>query len=262
MNKTMHNERYNISAVQKALKILSLFIRNDEGYTFTRVVNESGGMNKSNVLRILTTLRNEGFLCYDEHTSYYYLGPVFINFKSAGTGNLRIYLEEDLRRAAKESGMIVHYTVCRNGELKLIFRFFPQSSFESLALASMEEGSVPLNATGAGKIYAAFADEDIRKQLMDRCRFLSYSHNTITDRNIFEETVRTVRQQGYAINNCEHEEFLCCLSRPVFSAGGHLAGALSFSGLKDMFTGERYERMDRLSRELSAELSRRFAYEG
>lgn len=70
----MHNERYNISAVQKALKILSLFIRNDEGYTFTRVVNESGGMNKSNVLRILTTLRNEGFLCYDEHTSYYYLG--------------------------------------------------------------------------------------------------------------------------------------------------------------------------------------------
>ena len=258
----MHNERYNISAVQKALKILSLFIRSDEGYTFTSVVNESGGMNKSNVLRILATLRNEGFLSYDESTSCYCRGPVFIGFRGTGPENLRMYMEEDLRKAAKESGMIVHYTVYRNGELKLIFRFFPQSSFESLALASMEEGSVPLNATGAGKIYAAFADEDIRKQLMDSCRFLSYSPNTITDRKVFEETVRTVRQQGFAINNCEHEEFLCCLSRPVFSAGGHLAGALSFSGLKDMFTGERYERMDRMSRELSAELSRRFAYEG
>lgn len=258
----MPNERYNISAVQKALKILSIFIRSDEGYTFSRVVNESGGMNKSNVLRILATLRNEGFLSYDETTSCYCRGPVFIGFRGTGSENLRMYLEEDLRRAAKESGMIVHYTVYRNGELKLIFRFFPQSSFESLALASMDEGSVPLNATGAGKIYAAFADEDIRKQLMDSCRFLSYSPNTITDRKVFEETVRTVRQQGFAINNCEHEEFLCCLSRPVFSAGGHLAGALSFSGLKDMFTGERYERMDRMSRELSAELSRRFAYEG
>lgn len=256
----MTDERYTITAVQKALRILEILMRDDNGHSFTSIVNASGGMNKSNVLRILATLKQEGFISFDEEKNEYYLGPVFLNFRNYA-GCLHLNIENELKEAADQTGMIVHYTVFRNGELRLAFRVFPQTSFESLALASIHGDAVPLNATGAGKIYAAFAESSVRNELMKNCAFKSYSPQTITDRKVFEQVVRGVREDGFALNHCEHEEFLCCLSRPVFSSGGHLAGALSFSGLKDMFTGSRYEMMKEVSATLADSLSRRFGYD-
>ncbi len=257
----MDDDRYQIASVAKALKILKLFLDSDRGYTFTEILNESGGMNKSNVLRILSTLKSEGYLFLDSVNSKYFRGPVFFNLEGRMDSNkIKNMLEPDLLNAAKESGMIVHFTVYENKRLKIIIRAYP-SSHESLIIADSEDGDVPLNATGAGKIFAAFSSEKTRTELINKCEFKRYTDNTITDKNEFLKVVGKVREAGYALNYLEHEEFLCCLTRPVFKSGKELIGALSFSGLKDMFSGIRFDRMNDLSMKLTKELSRRFDYE-
>ena len=255
-------DRYVIASVQKALRILRIFIEHDECFTFSDIAEASGGMNKSNVLRILSTLKAEGYIFFDDSANLYSRGPVFASIvKDNEFEELRRILLPDLKEAAAKSGMIVHFTVLDGLTLRILLRCFPSPSFESLALADIEGSDVPLNATGAGKVYAAFSPDEIRRNLIDSCQFASYSPNTITDRKQFENVVEKVRRDGFATNNCEHEEFLCCLTRPVFSSNGSLIGALSFSGLKEMFKGERAVKVDALSRKLSSELSRRFGYE-
>ncbi len=259
----MEEDRYTIASVQKALRVLSLFIGDDSGHSFSDIARYVGdGINRSNVIRILATLKTEGYLCYDDGEGKYYLGPVFLMSSLTQRSEILSHLvEKDLRQAAEESGMIVHFTVLSSGELRIAFRCFPRSSMESLALASIDDEAVPVNATGAGKVYAAFADADVAEHLVAQCPFRSYGPATITDRAVFSSVVDKVRCDGYALNVCEHEEFLCCLSRPVFAFGGHLAGALSFSGLKDMFQGERYQRMFSMSQALCERLSRRLGHE-
>lgn len=258
----MEEERYLITAVQKALKILTLILQNENGLSFSQITKLSGGMNKSNVLRILYTLKSEGYVDFDEASSLYKRGAVFASLSAGDSfASLRLMLEDELRKAADQTGMIVHFTVAAADRLRLLLRIFPSASFEPLALANMEENEVPLNATGAGKIFAAFADEELKARLIAACSFSSYSENTITDRQEFMRIAAEARRNGFASNNCEHEEFLCCFTRPVFAKGGKLAGALSFSGLKDMFRGERYEKMKAYSLVLTEDLSRRLGYE-
>lgn len=254
-------DRYTIQSVQKALRVLRLFLESGRGFSFTDVVLACPGMNRSNVLRILSTLRSEGFLYFDSRSGLYYRGPVFIPLEeNGGVEKLRRMLMEDLEAAAVEAGMIVHFTTFADGALRIICRCFPHTSYESLALASVDGSEVPFHATGAGKVYAAFADDETRRILYSRCDFRAYSPNTITSRAEFDRVVDEVRRRGYALNNCEHEEFLCCLARPVRSGGGKLLGALSFSGLRDMFQGPRFEKMNSISERLSGELTRRFAH--
>lgn len=255
--------RYTIQSVRKALLVLRLFLAPEarRGLLFSEVVSMSGGLGKSNVLRILSTLKEEGFLSYDRVDMRYYLGPVFADMRGqASLAELKAMLEGDLSKAASDAGVIVHFTVLDGAVLRILVRCFPRTNYESLVLASVDDPGVPVNATGAGKIYMAFADEATASSLLDSCPFESYSPNTITDRGRFLECVDEVRQKGYALNICEHEEFLCCLSRPVFGSGGRLVGALSYSGLKDMFTLPRFERIDRLNKALAESLSRRFGY--
>ncbi len=255
------DERYTIASVQKALKILRLLIENEREFTFTEIAKASGGMNRSNVLRILATLKSEGFVAYNEESHLYHRGKVFMSIGAEREEErLKAVLEDDLQKAAIETGMIVHFTILSEGKLRILLRCFPFASFESLALASLDDGEVPANATGAGKIFAAYLDKEEREKLLSSCPFESYSPSTITDRRVFDGIVAKVRERGYATNNCEHEEFLCCLARPVFQQDGSLVGALSFSGLKDMFQGERYEKMNVSSISLAKELSRRFGY--
>ena len=59
-------DRYTIQSVQKALRVLRLFLESGRGFSFTDVVLACPGMNRSNVLRILSTLRGEGFLYFDQ----------------------------------------------------------------------------------------------------------------------------------------------------------------------------------------------------
>ena len=63
---------YTIASVQRALRILKLFLPDNQPMTLKQIADESD-LNKSTALRMTTTLLNEKFLSYKEETRKYQL---------------------------------------------------------------------------------------------------------------------------------------------------------------------------------------------
>ena len=65
--------QYTISSVKKALKVLKLFDSAHKSMTLTEI-SERADMRKGTMVRVLTTLEEEGFVRYDEISKRYSLG--------------------------------------------------------------------------------------------------------------------------------------------------------------------------------------------
>jgi hypothetical protein len=82
--------------------------------------------------------------------------------------------------------------------------------------------------------------------------------NTITDPAAFREHLRTVRRQGYAVDDEENEKGIRCLGAPIFDGTGSPVAAISVSG--PVFQMTRKYIQDVVKREVmeaAAEISRR-----
>jgi len=254
------DERYIITAVAKSLKVLKLFKSSSAHYTLAELTQLSG-MNKSNVLRILNTLESENFLYFDSYSKTYILGSHFNSIMASFSySDLKNLIHEDLVVAAKKSNVLIHFTIKERDTLVMLERVFP-GNINSLIFASNEGEEVPLHATGAGKIIAAFSPLEERKRLISNCNFNRYTENTITDKDEFINLLEQIRKDGFALNKCEHEEFLCCLTRPIFYENGTLAGALSFSGYKEVFTSSNYDRINEISKYTVLSIQKKLGYE-
>lgn len=254
------DERYIIQSVKKSLQVLKCFGNWKSGYSLAELTKKCG-MNKSNVLRILSTLESEQMLQYDKENAEYRLGSWFLSIASGfDWSDLKTRTQNYLQDAAQQSRLIVHFTVLAGDELIVLNRVYPPAS-TALALASQIGGSVPMHCTGAGKIIMAYAPDATQERLLSLCKFEKYTDKTITDKTRLMAEIQQVRKQGYALNNGEHEEYLHCLTRPVFYADGTLAAAVSLSGLREAFEGEKGKEIDNLSKKLASDISRSLGYD-
>ena len=93
--------------------------------------------------------------------------------------------------------------------------------------------SLPLYASGAGKLILAYSSEEYRDLFFATHELLPLTPQTITDRDTLERELVLAKTQGYAQDNCEVRPNLCCVSAPVFNAEQTLAAAVSITGSKD-----------------------------
>lgn len=93
--------------------------------------------------------------------------------------------------------------------------------------------SLPLYASGAGKLILAYSSEEYRDLFFSTHELLPLTPQTITDRDTLERELVLAKTQGYAQDNCEVRPNLCCVSAPVFNAEQALAAAVSITGSKD-----------------------------
>ena len=64
---------------------------------------------------------------------------------------------------------------------------------------------------------------------------IRFTENTITEPALLHETLQKIREQGYALDNEEHEKEICCIAVPVRGKGGDVVAALSLSGTNTNF---------------------------
>ncbi len=64
---------------------------------------------------------------------------------------------------------------------------------------------------------------------------IRFTANTITEPALLHETLQEIREQGYAVDNEEHEKGICCIAVPVRDHSGNVVAALSLSGTNTNF---------------------------
>jgi DNA-binding IclR family transcriptional regulator len=107
-------------------------------------------------------------------------------------------------------------------------------------IGPIEEG----HARGSGKLLLAFAPEDARERYLSAHPLTRFTRHTITDRDRLLAEFERIRAAGYAGDEEEYHEGVCCLAAPL---GGPAAPhALVLSAPKQRYIERREEYLHEL----------------
>lgn len=230
----MSDNRYTIASVQRSLKLLKLFNSERDALTLSEMSRLSG-VNKSSILRVITTLTQEHFLKYDELTKKYRPGIELFRLGTvvAETMDLRTIARPHIEKVCEETGLIVHIGVLEETHVIIVEKLLPKQYRDSVSMVSKVGGIVPVHCTGVGKVLLAFQDEDEVEQIMEGYEYKKFGENTITNFPDLRKSLDMIRMQGYGVNDGEHEPYIKCYTFPIYDYEKRVVAAMSLTGLKE-----------------------------
>src|SRR4030088_2573781 len=203
---------YNITALQRGLRLLQLFSQSPRGLTAKQVA-EVSRLPVSTVHRFLANLETAGFLnCNGDNV--YHLGIACFAIGQSALGQLDIrrvslpYLRE-LNQQTRET---IHLTV-RHG-LSAVY-VEKLDSPEQLRIHSRIGAAVPLYCTAVGKVMLAYMPEQEREQVLRQLDLKRMTANTVGSLQELQTELQRVRKNGYACDLEEHELHIRCIAAPI-----------------------------------------------
>ena len=186
---------------------------------------------KPTVHRALASLRRFGFAERDGRGRYV-LGDEFLRLAfahhEARPDHLRI--APVLAELAERYGETAHYAVL-DGDT-VVYRSKVDPPTGALRLTSTVGGRNPTHSTGVGKLLLSFAlpdDDAVTDWVGARVLERRTEHTLITAPALAAE-LRTIRAQGYAVDDQENEPGIVCVAVPVFlGSPTRPSGAVSIS---------------------------------
>jgi DNA-binding IclR family transcriptional regulator len=217
---------YNITALQRGLRLLRLFSESPHGLTAKQVAGLSR-LPVSTVHRFLANLESASFLnCTSD--GVYHLGIACFAIGQVALGQLDIrrvslpYLQE-LNRQTRET---IHLTV-RHG-LSVVY-VEKLDSPEQLRIHSRIGAAVPLYCTAVGKVMLAYMPEDEREKVLPQLGLRCLTPNTVGNLQELDAELYRVRKNGYACDLEEHELHIRCVAAPIWDHAGSVNASLSIT---------------------------------
>lgn len=217
---------YDITALQRGLRLLHLFSEAPRGLTAKQVASLSR-LPVSTVHRFLANLVTSGFLKRDGEGTYS-LGIACFSIGQAAVGQLDIrrlslpYLRE-LNQQTRET---IHLTV-RHG-LSAVY-VEKLDSPEPLRIHSRIGAAVPLYCTAVGKVMLAYMPEDEQQRILPDLNLQRQTSNSVGSLQELKIELYRVRKNGYACDLEENERHIRCVAAPIWDHTGSVQSSLSLT---------------------------------
>jgi IclR family transcriptional regulator, KDG regulon repressor len=245
-----------VQSVDRALIILEILKEQLDGLGITELANRMD-LSKSTIHRLLTSLKNQGYVRQDPVSERYLLGLKLIELGSIVTQSLEIrkIASPFMKRMVDETGETSHLVVMEDGEVAYIEKI---ESPYTIRMYSLIGKRAPVHCTGVGKAMLAQLPEDQVRKIIDKRGLKKLTENTITtlDGLLFE--LKEIREKGYSRDMEEHEAGIQCVAAPVFNHVGDVIAGLSSSGPLMRMDEEKMrfcaERVVHYAREISKQL--------
>jgi DNA-binding IclR family transcriptional regulator len=218
-------------------------------------------LHKNNVFRLLATLESRGYIEQNRVTENYRLGLKCLQLGKTYVNQIG-FLEQakvilkDLSTETQESS----FAALRRGKEIVPLDFVePQRAVRVMPFLGL---TLPLYCTAPGKVHLAFeAEGEFRDSLPEPLP--KYTDRTIVDRGCLLKEIKEVSERGYAIDQGEFMEDVCCAAVPIRDYARNLVGSLSVAGPVFRLTPERMDK-EIIPRVLQGgrELSRRLGFPG
>jgi len=218
--------KYNITALQRGLRVLQLFAQSERGLT-TMQVARLAGLPVSTAHRFLVNLESSGFLNCNA-SGVYHLGLACFAVGQAALGQLDLrrlslpYLL-DLNQQTRET---IHLTV-RHGLTAVYVEKI--DSPEHLRIHSRIGAAVPLYCTAVGKVMLAYLPDQEREQVLRQLDLKRMTANTAGSLQELQTELQRVRKNGYACDLEEHELHIRCIAAPIRNHDGAVQSSLSIT---------------------------------
>jgi DNA-binding IclR family transcriptional regulator len=211
-------------SLDRALTLLSGIAK--EAKTLDQLA-EDIGVHKSTVLRLLRTLESHHFV-RREGTRYYRLGSAMFDLANQALDGMDVRRSSQPALAAlnARTGHTVHLATYDDGEVVYIDKY---EGRHSVRMYSRIGKRAPLHCTAVGKVLVAAMPQVRREEIARSIEYPMRTPNTITTPEAFLAELAKVAEQGFAVDNAEHEDFIHCIAAPVRGANGEVLAAASMS---------------------------------
>ena len=246
---------YDITALQRGLRLLHLFSESPLGLTAKQVATLSR-LPVSTVHRFLANLVTAGFLNRDVEGTHH-LGIACFSIGQAAAGQLDIrrmslpYLRE-LNQQTRET---IHLTVRHALSAVYVEKL---DSPEPLRIYSRIGASVPLHCTAVGKVMLAYMPADEQDRVLPELDLKRRTPNSVGNLQELRTELFRVRKNGYASDLEEHELHIRCVAAPIWDHTGSVQSSLSITAPAFRMPVTRLRQLAPLiqaaGREISAEL--------
>src|SRR5438309_3233240 len=249
---------YDITALQRGLRLLHLFSESPRGLTAKQVAALSR-LPVSTVHRFLANLVTAGFLNRDPEGTHH-LGIACFSIGQAAVGQLDIrrlslpYLRE-LNQSTRET---IHLTV-RHG-LSAVY-VEKLDSPEPLRIHSRIGAAVPLHCTAVGKVMLAYMSPEEQKKILPQLEFRRLTANSIGSLQELQTHLQKVRKNGYACDLEEYEPHIRCIAAPIWDHSGAVNASVSITGPAVRMSFTRLRQLAPLIQAVSKHISKEMGYQ-
>lgn len=230
-NATLDKSSPGVSAVIRTMTILEELAN----YRSVNLEQLAGAtkLPKPTLLRFLNTLVDLDYVHRDEHDLYSLSLKLFsVGSTSLAHLTLTRVATEIAHHLGEKLGETVHMGVLDGHEAIYIVKV---ESTHTIRMYSQVGKKIPLYCSSIGKVLLSGLPAATLDSLLRDLDLHPYTEQTITDRGQLKGELAHVRNVGYAEDNEEYEEGICCLGAPVYDHRGNIIAALSVSWPKFRF---------------------------
>jgi DNA-binding IclR family transcriptional regulator len=213
-------------SVQKAFLLLRSF-RSPEEWMTNAELSRRTGLSEACAHRLMKTLAEIGVVVRDRRGCYR-PGMVLATLsKDVAVGDLiRATSDDVLAQLAAHLKGVVHVGVLENGMVTYAGKF---GEPVSVAIPSRVGAQQEAYCSALGKILLAGLPAQQFEDFLYDGDFVALTPQTITGISSLRSEIAAVRQRGYAVDNREVFQTICCVGAPIRDPGGSTIAALSFA---------------------------------
>ena len=216
-----------LKSLVKVVRVLEAFSTQNRTMSLTNLCATTG-YPKSTVHRLLGAMRDTGLLDQDEGKDRYRLGMKLFELGNTVLANMDLHREARpfVDALTRQGGQAVHLAVF-DGQRAIVIHRADASPERFLAAHTIEQA--PIHCTSVGKAILAF-QPDITVQKIIAAGLTRYTETTITDAVKLRSVLATVRANGYALDEGEHQPGLRCIGAPIRDGSGNVIAGMSLTG--------------------------------
>ena len=242
-----------VQSVARIFSIIEVLAAHPAGMPLQQLAAGTG-LAKSTAHRLLASLIALGYARQGEDTGRYALTLKMLELSSGSLNNMdimgvaRIHLE----RLAQRTGDAVHLVVRDAQDIVYIYK----AESGPLRMSSRVGLRSPLYCTGVGKAILATLPEEEVRQIWRSVRPQRLTEHTVSTLEGLLDQLKTVRREGYAVDDEENELGIRCVAVAIPGPGRKAESAFSISGLAPYMTPERIRRVAALALEAKEDILR------
>lgn len=243
-----------IQSLQIGCDLLDLIASGGKPLKYNEI-HELSGMTKSNLHKYLFTLTQTGLLYRDRSSGLYTLGSKLVEYGMKAVNQEHVvervmpFLHE-MNQTCKNTVLLTSWTQSGPMVVKLI------NSQEGLNIGAQLGTVLPL-MSAAGKVFAAFLDEDLAAAWKaEELRRMDEQKREHLLRDI-----ESVRAQGIAFASEPLVPSISSIALPIFNFEARLLGVVVVVGFSNTIAGKPEEMMSQYLIKMRNEISEAFGYD-
>ncbi len=212
-----------VQSVDRAFRLLEHLADGNGSLTLSELRDRSG-LPMPTIHRLMRSLVSQGYVRQEPSRSYA-IGPRMIRLGEFASRMLGAWASSRLSTLVEEYGETANMAML-DGDAAVYVAQVP--SPQSMRMFTEVGRQVMLHSTGVGKAILSMLPDDEVEAIMQRTGMPAPTEHTISTVPTLLEALQTVREEGYAIDDGEHELGVRCVAVPI--PGLPFKAALSVSG--------------------------------